>query len=387
MSEPAATLPELLRRCHRAELLPLAESLSVNPYGLGLASLASACALSLRRRGGHVLINQLRRGGDGPAYDAILSRLSVKLKLEPPAGVDVEARELALLRWWAERAWVRMDEQQRVRLQEALGMGALPAQPPEDVTTLTVRGRLGELVPWNVGAAALFGPARLLLIPLVPLWPLLALGLLVWMGRPRDEKLLPGVLEVARLRQVVRHRVTVGVIGSPSCGKDAAIREIFGVDSGNIDPVAGSTKSVAITRLPGATALYVVNTPGMGDVVASVTEEARQVLDHIDVYLYVVNAQGGVQERELADWTRCRESGRPVAAIINKIDTLRPADRVRYLADAREKLSAPEADFFAAAFDPLPQLSEEPIGLAAVRGWIERELVELGKEASELPWL
>lgn len=385
MSEPAATLPDLLRRCHRAELLPLAESLSVNPYELGLSALATACAVTLRRRGGHVLSNQIRRGGDGPPYPEILARLCANQGL--PVGADVESCELALLRWWAERAWGRIDEQQRERLQEALGLEALPEQPPEDVTTLTVRGRLGELVPWNVGAAVLFGPARLLLIPLVPLWPLLALGLMVWLGRPRDEKLLPGVLEVARLRQVVRHRVTVGVVGSPSCGKDAAIRAVFGLDSGNIDPIAGSTKTVAITRLPGATALYVVNTPGMGDVIASVTEEARQVLDHIDVYLYVVNAQGGVQERELTDWRRCRQSGRPVAAIINKIDTLRPADRDRYLADAREKLSAPEEDFFAAAFDPLPQLSEAPIGLAAVRQWIERELVLLGKDAHELPWV
>ena len=384
MSESAATLPELLRRCHRAELIPLAESLSVNPHGLGLSTLATVCAQTLRRRGGHALSNQFRRGGDGPPYEEILTRLCAKQKLAATA--DVETCELALLRWWAERAWLRMNAQQRSRLQEALGLSVLPEQPPADVTTLTVRGRLGELVPWNVGAAVLFGPARLLLIPLLPLWPLLAVGLLVWLGRPRDEKLLPGVLEVARLRQVVRHRVTVGVVGSPSCGKDAAIRAIFGVDSGNIDPIAGSTKSVAITRLPDATALYVVNTPGMGDVVETVTEEARQVLDHIDVYLYVVNAQGGVQERELTDWSHCRQSGRPVAAIINKIDTLRPADRERYLTDAREKLSAPEADFFAAAFDPLPQLSEEPIGLAPVREWIERELVLLGKDAGELPW-
>jgi GTP-binding protein EngB required for normal cell division len=384
MSEPADTLPELLRRCHRDELLPLAASLSVNPHNMGLAALAGSCALSLRRRGGHMVVNQLRRGGDGPPYADILVGLCARQRLPVPE--DIESAELTLLRWWAGRAWGRLDDTQRARLTEALGLSALPEQPPEDVTTLTVRGRLGELVPWNVGAAVLFGPARLLLIPLLPLWPLLAVIGLLWLGRPRDEKLLPAVLEVARLRQVVRHRVTVGFVGSPSTGKDAAIRAIFGVDSGNIDPVAGSTKTVAITRLPGATALYVVNTPGMGDVVESVTEEARQVFDHIDVYLYLVNAQGGVQERELSDWRRCQATGRPVAAIINKIDTLRPEDRQRYLDDARAKLSAPEEDFFAAAFDPLPQLSEEPIGLKAVQDWIADRLTGLGKDPAELPW-
>ena len=384
MSEDVEGLPDLLRRCHRAELLPLAGMLSVNTHDLGMAALAHNCALALRRRGGHIVANQLRRGGDGPPYADILQRLCDKHDLGWTG--SVEAAELALIRWWAQRAWARMDDTQRARLTEALGLAAFPEQPPEDVTALTVRGRLGELVPWRVGAAVLAGSGRLLLIPMIPLWPLIMLISVIWLGRPRDEKLLPAVLEVARLRQVVRHRVTVGVVGSPSCGKDAAIRAIFGVDSGNIDPVAGSTKTVAITRLPSATALYVVNTPGMGDVVESVTEEARQVLDHIDVYLYLVNAQGGVQERELSDWTLCRQTGRPVAAIINKIDTLRPKDRERYLADARDKLSAPAEDFFAAAFDPLPQLSETPIGLEAVREWIAAQLTALGKDPGELPW-
>ncbi|MFT5682800.1 MAG: GTP-binding protein EngB required for normal cell division [Myxococcota bacterium] len=385
MSEPADTLPELLRRCHRDELLPLAASLSINPDGLGLGALANNCALNLRRRGGHMVANQIRRGGDGPPYAEILIRLCAKQGR--PVPTDIESAELGLLRWWAERAWGRLDDTQRASLQEALDLATLPEQPPEDVTTLTVRGRLGELVPWNVGVAMLFGPAKFLLIPLLPLWPLFALIGLVYLGRPRDEKMLPAVLEVARLRQVVRHRVTVGVVGSPSCGKDAAIRAIFDVDSGNINPVAGSTKTVAITRLPGATALYVVNTPGMGDVVESVTEEARQVFDHIDIYLYLVNTQGGVQERELSDWRKCKATGRPVAAIINKIDTLRPEDRQRYLDDARGKLSAPEEDFFATAFDPLPQLSETPIGLDEVRVWIADRLAGLGKDATELPWV
>jgi translation elongation factor EF-G len=161
---------------------------------------------------------------------------------------------------------------------------------------------------------------------------------------------------------------------------------MFGIDSGNISPIAGSTTTVAITRLPDATALFVVNTPGMGDVVASVTEEARQVLDHIDVYVYVINAQGGVQARELEDYRRCLATGRPVLVVVNKVDTLRPADRERYLRDAREKLQAPPEDFLDAAFDPLPQLSESPIGVDAVREWLAATLERMGKRRSELPW-
>jgi GTPase Era involved in 16S rRNA processing len=193
-------------------------------------------------------------------------------------------------------------------------------------------------------------------------------------------------LEVTRLRQQLLHRVTVGVVGSPSCGKDAAIMALFGVDTGNIDPVAGATKSVEITRLPGATALYIVNTPGLGDVMESVTEEARQVLDHIDLYVYIVNAQGGVQARELADYSACRATRRPVLAVINKVDTLRDSDKERYLADAQQKLGAPPADFLSAAFDPLPQLADAPIGVKEVHRWLHEHLIEAGKAPEDLTW-
>jgi hypothetical protein len=131
--------------------------------------------------------------------------------------------------------------------------------------------------------------------------------------------------------------------------------------------------------------LFLVNTPGMGDVMESVTEEARQVLDHIDLYLYLVNAEGGVQARELADYQRCVATGKPVLALVNKVDVLRPRDKDKYLADARAKLGAPEDAFLPVAFDPLPELAPGPIGLPAVHAWLSARLVELGKDPSELP--
>ena len=59
-----------------------------------------------------------------------------------------------------------------------------------------------------------------------------------WKFRPDEKRLGAAVLEVARLRQAVLHRVTIGVVGSPSSGKDAGIKALFGVDTGNISPIA-----------------------------------------------------------------------------------------------------------------------------------------------------
>jgi GTP-binding protein EngB required for normal cell division len=391
----ADALVELLRRCHRAELLPLAEVLKINPAGMGLSQLVHACARTVRRRGSQDMWNLLLRQGEGPAYTEVVQELLARKEIDPDdpafsdltaeAGTALEKQERALLAWWIREAWSEMPEVERDRVWRRLQL-ELPA--PEDgdkaLISMTERLRLGAKYGAGVMAVSALRVLPLLFPPLIPLAGCLTL---FWLGRPRDEVLLPAVLEISALRQTVRHRVTVGVVGSPSSGKDAAIKAIFGLDSGNVNPVAGSTREVEITRLENATALYVVNTPGMGDIIESVTEEAKQVLDLIDVFVYVVNAQGGVQARELADYRACVARNRPVLAVVNKIDTLRESDRERYLADAREKLSAPEDAFLSAAFDPLPQLSEEPIGLQPVRDWIATHLESLGKDPAELPWL
>lgn len=378
MSEGATSeaLEDLLRRSHRDELFPLARELGIKPAGMGRDTLASAIARSLRRRGANDIANLFLRRGEGPAYETVLRDLSVRHQIEP--GTSAEEAEAAIARWWIASAWASLGPEAREAAWARLDMAPpLPETGPEALAW--VRARHERRSTYLMSAVALT-------VAVTRIVPVLGCFAVVWLARPRDETLIPAVLEVHRLRQVVRHRVTVGVVGSPSSGKDAAIRAIFGIDSGNVDPVAGSTKTVEITRLPRSTALYVVNTPGMGDVIEAVTEEAKQVLDHIDVYVYVLNAQGGVQAREKADWEACRATGRPALAVVNKVDTIRDADRERYLADARAKLAVSEEDFLAVAFDPLPQLSESPIGVDEVRTWIERHLTSMGKDPAELSW-
>ena len=359
------SLEELLRQCHRTELLPLAEVLKIKPEGMALDVLARAVSSRVRQHGAHIVANAVVRKGEGPPWidvvRGVAHRQSIALTGDP------ERAELEVLAWWMGEHWSKIGTPHRKQLWTLMEMDGTP---PEEGQAALVEARRQhpkdhEYLTTRVGIKAL-------VFAFIP-----GAGcLMAWLwGRPSDDLLVRSILKVAQLRQALMHRVTVGVVGSPSSGKD------------NINPVAGSTTTVEITRLPQSTALFVVNTPGMGDIVEAVTERAREVLDLIDVYVYVVNAQGGVQAREKADYDRCVASGRPVLAVVNKIDTLRPDDRERYLADAREKLGASESSFLAAAFDPLPQLSETPIGLDEVQEWLTQQLTALGKTPSELPWL
>lgn len=382
-----STLDDLLRRAHRDELLPLSRVLGVNPTGLGFEVLCRNLDVRLRQVGGHELANIVFRKGKGPTYQEVLEALANRLDVElPTAPRTLEDTELRILDRWLAEAWDELTPEQRRQVWERLGLtDPLPGAGAD--ATEVAHELLGSRFGYEVAAITAGGAARIAGLALAPiLGPFAGLAVTMWLFRPKDDILLPAVLEVCRLRQTVRHRVTVGIVGSPSAGKDACIRAVFGIDSGNIDPVAGSTREVTITRLPGATALFLVNTPGMGDVLEHVSEEARQILDHIDLFVYVLNAQGGAQAREKADVDAIRDHGRPVLVALNKIDTIREEDRERYVIDARRRLSIPVEDLVAVAFDPLPELAAVPIGVAEIRTWLEEHLAALGKDRAELPW-
>ena len=377
------TLLDLLDKCQRDELLPLAELLEIDAEPLGLSQLARAIDHTLRRAGGQGIAN-LARGGKGPPYDEIVRDVAKHLDVKEK-GTTEELEELIVDAWLA-RTWDAGDTQSRKVLQTALQLDTLPRLG----RTATEIGHKLHGRSWAFQASVVAGVTlglgvlsfvlRPLMVPLAGLMALKSLG-------PELDKTAPAVVQLASLRQQVRHRVTIGVVGSPSSGKDSALRALFGIETGNVHPVAGATREVGVYRVPGATALFVVNTPGLGDVVEEVTEAARQVLDHIDVFVYVLNAEGGVQARELEDFTACLATRKPVIVCVNKIDTLRPNDRQRYLLDAREKLGRRGFGFVPCAFDPLGPISEQPINTDLVHDWLVATLTRLGKDPDEIPEL
>lgn len=393
LPEGIDSLERLFHRCHRDELLPLASLLKVDATRLGLGDLARILAKTFRRACSHGGTNVVLRKGEGLPYEEILAEVAGRDDVDPD---EVEEVEIGVLRDWLATRWEKGDDALRHRIWKELGLGDQPPAQAKDAVE-EAQSRLGQAFGYTLAkvGAAVTSPTTMAFVSMLALSPLGCLirplvlpimPVLMWRAlRPDREKTLTLMVQVARLRQVVLHRITIGVVGSPSTGKDAAIRALFGIHTGNISPIAGSTKSVQSYTVPTSTALYIVNTPGLGDVIESVTEEAKQVLDHIDVYVYLVNAEGGVQARELADYQRCVKTGKPVLAVVNKVDVLRPRDKDRYLADARAKLGASEEDFLAAAFDPLPELSPTPIGREAVHAWLATELERLGKKATELP--
>lgn len=186
-------------------------------------------------------------------------------------------------------------------------------------------------------------------------------------------------LAATEVQDALRQTLAVAFLGSASSGKDAAIRALFGIDFGQIDPIPGSTSAVRVAAVDPERRLLVVNAPGFGDLRADVQERAEKVLDHLDLAVYLVNCDGGATIDEKRDLDKIRALGRPVLVCLNKIDLIRPAQREHFVRSTLVQLGVPEDLAVVTAFDPLPQLADGPIGTDRVIAWISRQLESSGK--------
>lgn len=329
-------LRALLDKAHPDELAALAERLDVDLTDLGHAAASERVDWALRELGGLPL----------RSWRSLLAREAKERGLGQRGALpDLELRVLANA---LESLPEGLQERARAVVDDKLGDAPLvPARRMGFIARLLQFTPLGWLVSKLTG--------RL----------------------PTQRKgLLEGLAHVVLLRAKVQRRVTVGVVGSPSAGKDAAIKTLFGLDSGNIHPIAGSTTEVSLHKL--GDDLFLVNTPGLGDVMAEVTERTRQILRHIDVYVYVLNVEGGVQAREQADHAACVASGKPVLVCVNKVDVLRDGQLEPMLEHVRAALGTDSVQ--PCAFDPLPVLADAPIGVEESLAWLQGQLAASGKE-------
>ena len=240
-------LERLFLRCHLDELRPLAEVVGLKEAGMGLGLLARNLARATRRLARHGLINGMFGRGEGPSWTEVLAGMTGERLI----GYDeVEEAELRIVREVHAARWGALPTTERAALWTSLGLAGSPPEAGADAM-IEAQSQLGLAFGYVMTQTrvSVFKQSRLpLLIVLAsipglacifrPLLMVLALSTFAWSLRADPARLEAVVLHVARLRQVVLRRITIGFVGSPSTGKDAGIRAIFGVDSGNISPVA-----------------------------------------------------------------------------------------------------------------------------------------------------
>ncbi|MBL4771934.1 MAG: hypothetical protein JKY61_12535 [Planctomycetes bacterium] len=190
---------------------------------------------------------------------------------------------------------------------------------------------------------------------------------------PAYRKVTPAVVYIAAIRSKLETEMGFGVVGLGSSGKDACLKQVFGIEEASSSPLAGSTDSCQAYRLVyerDCTGL-VINFPGFNDHDPQVSENAEGYLALCRGFIIVIDATSGLSGSDAETIQKIRERGRPFVVCLNKWDLIRPADREALRAKAVEKLglSSPE-QIITTVFDPDERLEEPVQGVDETIDWI-----------------
>lgn len=364
---------------------------------------AAQIANYLREMGSNDIATFFR--GDGVDYAEVVLDVAEKIGAkDAKKDKSVEENEAAILNKLFADALDKMTDEEKRQLFSSMGIkeGEIPYGAAGTIVMQLLMKQFGgfaiyrtSLILANMFSRALLGSGlsfatnaaitRTIGAFLGPIgWVASGAWLLVDLAGPAYRKTVPAVVHVAMLRQMLLNRVTIGVVGDGSSGKDSLIKAVFGLDTGNVSSVAGSTKDAKHYELGPTGAVHLVNYPGFNDYRPEVNDQTHDLLHYTDVFLMVVDIARGVSGTELEILKKLQAFHRPILVCLNKVDLPRPQDKEKLLAAARERLKG--VDIIETSFDPDPRLGDGiPLNCNGVYKWVAMHVAAEGKETSHIP--
>ena len=410
----ALSLVDVLQRSlaqNKEDITPLLGYLGTNQDELALemkrhttGADANKIADYLRKMGSNDFAN-LFRSGPGVEYNEIVCDVGEKLKVKGVSeGKSVEVNEELIIQHLFSDALKQMSDEERSALMRSMNLsekdqgaiiaGALLASQvmlnqfggfavyrmSVILANMLARSLLGNGLNFAANAALVRGVGAFL----GPIgWIVSGAWLAVEIAGPAFRKTVPAIVHIAMLRQNVLKRLTISVVGDGSVGKDALFKSVFGVDTGNISPIAGSTSDTKVYDLGPTGSIKLINFPGFHDIRSEVNDLVNDNIKHTDLFLLVVDVNRGVSAHDKETLKKLQAEGKPILICLNKVDMLRPNDKEKMLQVAKARLQ--NLYVIETAFDPDPRLSQDgPIGTQAVFDWVVAQLEAQGKETTHL---
>ncbi len=348
-------------------------------------------------------IATLFRGGDGVEYKEVVQDAAEKVGANPTEGAPAYINEKKLLIKMFADALDTMSEEERRTLFQNLNLseGEIPIGAAGVLVSQILIRQFGgfavyqmavivanivsrALLRQGLSVAANAAVTRAVGTFLGPVgWFVSGAWLLVDLAGPAYRKTIPAVLHVAYLRMLLEERVTIGIVGDGSAGKDSLLNAVFGINSGNIDPVAGSTSEAQIYELEKNSGVQLINYPGFNDYRKSVSVSTEDLLHHTDIFLLVVDVSRGASNTDIDIFKKVSRFERPVLVCANKVDLPRPSDKEKLLSALQSRMKA--KDFIETSFDPDSRISgARKVGVSDVRTWIIENLEILGKNSERI---
>lgn len=384
------------------DLLPLLKYLAYEAGAKDLSSRKTAedIAAHLRRVGSNDLATFLKRRGEGVPYEEVVLDVAEKLKAPGASKANsVERNEEVILEKMFADALDAMSLDERRTLFQSMNVDVseVPLGAAASILMQILLKEFGGFATYrfavilaNMVARALLGSGlsfatnvaitRSIGALLGPVgWIATGAWLAYDLAGPAFRKTVPAVLYVAMLRQSLLKRVSIGVVGDGSAGKDSLIQCVFKV-SADIDPIAGSTEQAVSYPLGSTGTAEVINYPGFHDYRPHVNQRTDEMLHHTDAFIMVVDVNGGISGADQAMLKKIRTFRKPVLVCLNKWDLIRDGKHDSVRKAAAERLGS-DLELVEAAFDPDPRLGCAAKGREEVLGWVCDQLEAVGKGA------
>jgi GTP-binding protein len=165
----------------------------------------------------------------------------------------------------------------------------------------------------------------------------------------------------------------VAIVGRPNVGKSTLFNRYAGRRRAIVDDVPGLTRDrIAQSIEVAGRRIVVVDTAGFEPAPseglgAAVQAQARSAVRDADAILFVVDASAGLLPEDEAIARELRKSERPIALVVNKVDTPRHEARVaEFHRLGFERVRGISAEHGRGAWDALEEIVEEiPVGEVA----------------------
>lgn len=384
------------------DLLPLLKYLSYDADTKDLASRDTAADIAshMRRLGSNDFATFLYRGGEGVTHEEIVLDVAQKLKAPGASKANSVVRNEAVI---LEKMFgdaldaMSLDERRALFQSMNVDISDIPLGAASPILMQILLKQFGGFATYrfavilaNMVARALLGGGlsfaanmaitRSVGALLGPIgWIATGAWLAIDLAGPAFRKTVPAVLYVAMLRQSLLNRVSLGVVGAGSAGKDSLIQSVFKL-SANIDPIAGSTEQAISYPLGSSGTAEVINYPGFDDYRPQVNRRTDEMLRHTDAFILVVDVNGGISGADQAMLTKIRAFKKPILVCLNKWDLVRDGkhDSLRKVAAKR---LGDDVELLETAFDPDLRLRFAAKGREQVLAWVCDQLEALGKSS------
>ena len=383
---------------NKDDVLPLIEYLGMDKAILYSPiskerEIAKTIADYLRRMGSNDVAT-LFRGGEGVEYREVVLDVGRKLKAHVNQTHSVAKNEEKILLKIFEDSLERMTDDEKRAMFRAMGIdaGTIPIGP---ISTAFVQQILREyggfyiyqisVVVANMIAKAVLGVGldfatnaaitRTVGALLGPIgWLATGLWLAVDLAGPAYRKTVPAVIHVALLRSILVNRITIGVVGDGSSGKDSLLKAVFGLDS-SISPIAGSTDRAVSYPLNKKGNAVIVNYPGFNDYRESVNKYTDDNIHNTDVFVMVIDINRGISGTDTSILAKLENFKRPILICLNKVDLAKSdGDLEKLFQTAKDRLG--NYTLIPTAFDPDRRLGRVQTNARRVYDQI-REVIEL----------